>query len=386
MATMATQQVPAQAQQAAEDAQVDAYNVTPAQFREYIGQLITYYNQLNELGDQVATLQRGEKIQLPNGATIGRRELRSYRSQFANQLKELPKFLTAVKRVRKTRRTTQRNNGFNIPLVVSENMRQFFEGANLGPAVDPVTNQPTNVQLNTLIPLLTQVGITSSAVLTPLFCIYALVNNMQKAENRQYLNADQRMREYFAQTFQALMAQQPKTNKRGEAIAAFDPSNFRYASFQSIVSLNSIKPAKGAEDSELWTEQQRAYMQLLKLNLNDPEFMGTADPQLVAQAQEAHESLAREQQYASATLAYYREARAEEEKALRAEKRRAANAAKRAQQQQQRQAQQGAQQQQGFVGLQYQGGQGLQGVQQFQGGQTVQGGQQFQGGQGFTQQ
>lgn len=103
-------------------------------------------------------------------------------------------------------------------------------------------------------------AVTSAALLTPLFSIYALVNhltdlavvNRGKAEqdkNHQFLGADPLMLRHFGPTFQILTSQGAHvTVKEGQKalaegreavkVPAFDPHNFRYAAFQSIVKYN----------------------------------------------------------------------------------------------------------------------------------------------------
>jgi hypothetical protein len=343
---LSPQQSPAQME---EGSQAGVPDVTAAQFKAEITRLVTRFGELNQLGDMVAALRPNDKLQHPSGYVFGRRELRSYRTAFVNAMKNLSKLYAAAKRAKRTRRTTQRRSGFNIPIVVTENLRQFFVDANLGTAVDPSTNQMTDVPLVTLLPYLTSVGVTTSATLTPLFCIYATVNGLQRQDDRKFLSADDRLMGYFQQTFADLSALPEKVGKRGEVIAPFRPDNFMYAHFQSIVARNSIKPPKDANVADYWTPNQIALMELLRIPIADPTVANELDAELYSQAQEAHEQLSKEQLYASSTQSFYRKIREDENKIIRAEKRREDNRLKR--QQQQLQAQQAFQQQQ-FAGLQ----------------------------------
>lgn len=354
MATIGTVQVQQNAN--VEQQPGDEYNLTPAEYRDLINNLIGYYDTLLVLTEGIGGAARNQVVEL-GGQQFNRRDVRSLQTQFRNTLKTLPRYFNAAKRARKTRRATARNNGFNIPIVVNEALSEFFAQANLGNAVDPVTKQFTDIPLNQVVRMLVdpEIRISSAAVVTPLFCIYAILNNFQVVIdprtgelNRQLLRADDRMRQYFAPVFQELIEEDARkgirTNKRGEAIAPFSPESFRYASFQSIFARSQLKPNPANGDNPNWTDQQRQIMYLLKLNTLDPEVIANTDPQVVQQAQQYQAQLTSEQAAASATLAYYRTVRAEQDKPIRAEKRRQQAAAKRAQQR----GQQGGNVQQGI--------------------------------------
>lgn len=161
--------------------------------------------------------------------------------------------------------------GFTAPKYLSDNMRNFFREANLGPS-DPSNkwSEPLATSID--------VGIANVAVLTPLFNIYAHVNNMTVPGELQFLSATPLMHKYFAADF--------------AAIPNFDPNRFRYASLQRLINRN-IVPA-----DQLTPFQQVA--------LQDPSL---------------HEYLASLQRYLSRVLAIYREAKKEAVKARNAARR-----------------------------------------------------------------
>ena len=330
----------------------DEYNLTPLEYKEFVNNLIGYFDTLLVLTEGIGSAARNQVIEL-FGRQFNRRDIRSLQTQFRNALKTLPRYFNQAKRARKTRRATARNNGFNIPIVVNEDLSGFFRDANLGNSVDPVSKQFTNVPLNQVVTLLVTpaIRISSAAVVTPLFCIYAILNNFQTVIdprtgdlNRQLLRADDRMRNFFGPVFQELILKDQqagnRVNKRGESIAPFSPDSFRYASFQSIFARSQLKPDPVTGDNAGWTDDQRQIMYLLKLNTTDPEVVRTTDPAVIQQAQQYQAQLTSEQAFASATLAYYRVLRAEQDKPIRAEKRRQQALAKRnaARGQQQQQA------------------------------------------------
>ena len=105
---------------------------------------------------------------------------------------------------------------------------------------------PQSQPLNTLLSV-GQNGVTTLAIMTPVFSIYAHVNKMQKfPENGQLLTATPQMDEYFSETYRVLEAMPQRYTKKDKdgnrkPIMKFNPRKFRYASFQQIVSVNNIK-------------------------------------------------------------------------------------------------------------------------------------------------
>lgn len=156
--------------------------------------------------------------------------------------------------------------------------------------------------------LLINQGITSPALLTPLFSIYAKVNNMQDPANRQYLKATPDMHQFFEGTFNDLNKQdiaEPRTTRQRKKdpvtgqtvteevpIPPFTAERFRYANFQSIVSLNRVP-----KDT---------------LTVEQKEFLDTPDIKA---------RLADEQHLVSSTLAFYRQQSEVQRKQERAAKR-----------------------------------------------------------------
>lgn len=117
---------------------------------------------------------------------------------------------------------------FAKPILVTDNMREFFSQANLGPS-NPAG--PASLPLNQVLDV-GRNGVTTRNILTHLFNIYALVNRMQQdPKNKQFLAATPRMYQYFQDTFNRLAARR-----------AFNPKHFRYASIQSIIADNMILP------------------------------------------------------------------------------------------------------------------------------------------------
>ncbi len=128
--------------------------------------------------------------------------------------------------------------GFRNPILILENMVGFLKEADMGLS-DP--SDPSSDTLSGCL-MATENRICTIAMLTPLFNIYAHINQMQTDPgNKQFLTATPLMHKWFGETFKELQNRPVRYNARGEEIPEFDPERFRYNRFQAIRSLNSIK-------------------------------------------------------------------------------------------------------------------------------------------------
>lgn len=223
------------------EARDTALRITNQEFGARLAELVTHHNNILKLASKVYGLKKTERLLYAGGETVGRKELRTLSSQFGKELRSLKKNYTALGR-RKKRTRTGGSAGFKNPILVMEPMRAFFSVANLGPS-DPrnAASAPLAGQLAVGIN-----GVTTRAIMTPLFNIYAHVNHMQQdPANKQFLTSTAQMDQYFQATY-ARLAALPQTyakkDKDGvqKPIPRFDPKRFRYASIQSIVADNTI--------------------------------------------------------------------------------------------------------------------------------------------------
>lgn len=177
----------------------DALNLGTKEFGAQLSALTKQHSNLLKLASKVYALKKTERLQFPDGSTIGRKELRALSSQFTKELKSLKRNYVAHGKKKRRTRKAGGSAGFKNPILVSEDMRQFFSVANLGPS-NP--DQPASVPLNTQLAV-GQNGVTTRAILTPLFNIYAQVNGMQQdPANRQFLTSTPQMDQYFRATYQ----------------------------------------------------------------------------------------------------------------------------------------------------------------------------------------
>jgi len=256
-------------------------NLDPKVFGSKLDSIVKHHNELMKLASHVYSLGKTQRLQYPNGKTIGRKELRSLSAQLAKEVKGLKKnYVAHGKRKRRTR-TAGTTAGFKNPILVSDAMRGFFSVANLGPS-DP-TN-PASAPLNSQLAVGIN-GITTRAIMTPLFNIYAHVNRMQQdPNNKQFLTSTPQMDQYFQATYARLAAAPQKFAKgkdgqpdMSKPIPKFDAKRFRYASIQSIVADNTVK----------------------KEQLGPQQVAALADPAVKAR-------LAQEQELVSSILSVYR--------------------------------------------------------------------------------
>lgn len=225
--------------------------MTSVQFGEHLKGITGAVENLVSLATAVGGLKKGERLALESGQQIGKRELRSAVSQVVAQIRQLKKIHKEAGKTKKRQtlgpdgQPKRRGGGFNLPIRVSQNLQQFFATANLGP-VDP--QNPAGPQLRDHLQLLTQQGITSPSLLTPLFSIYAKVNNMQNPGQRNLLMADAHMRQYLGTTLARLQEDiQPHMGKPGKGgkppkmLPGFDANAFPYAYLQNITKLNKVQ-------------------------------------------------------------------------------------------------------------------------------------------------
>lgn len=192
------------------------------------------------------------------------------------------------------------NSGFRLPVVMKQELIDFFSQANLG------TVAGTNQRLQDALPFLNRAnalyGIASRAILTALLSLYAKLNNLSNLSaynrdpsrvanpdfmNRQLLGADDLMNRVFGAAFASIqrksaaklaamgvgdMQQKPQTpggrtrhyyrdtvkNAEGKTVRGnmhpiwndfyhvFSPNNFTYGNFQNIISELTYSTKPGA--------------------------------------------------------------------------------------------------------------------------------------------
>ena len=273
-------------------------NLSPKEFGGLLKSLTKETSDLMKLASKVYSLGKGQKLVFPNGDTIGKRELKSLVSQHNKKVMALKKHYTAHgKKHRRTRRAGKQAGFSNNAILVTDNMKAFFSRANLGP-VDP--RNPSSGPLKDQL-LVGRDGITTRAIMTPVFSIYAHVNNMQQdPTNGQYLTATSDMDAHFQETYRRLeaapqtyykkkLADGSKVEDRTRPIPKFRPDHFRYANVQQIVADNAF-PVRGTP-----AEKERPWLTAL----SDQQVAILKDPVIEKRLKE-------EQALVSSVLTYYR--------------------------------------------------------------------------------
>lgn len=266
------------AERAAQDAKyivnADEFRQILKEFKKNLKNLLVIHGIVSKLSrNQYAVTQEGKEITLPDGQVtneIDRNVYNLWEKKLFSDISQLGKYFTkSYHRKRKGPRPTLDADGnpiltgFERPAIMSENLRKFFDEADLGLVDDSLPHDPdTNPYIRDQISLLLQNRMSSPAVLTPLFTIYArkkkLTNNATsnrgKDENLQdggRLGADDAMKEAFRETFTALTLSDKELDQKAgvrfdkrtkRVITPFDPNDFQFASFQSIIAMNSANP------------------------------------------------------------------------------------------------------------------------------------------------
>lgn len=282
----------------------------------------------------------------PGFGKIGKREVKSLQSQFNKELRTLKALYKARGQRRKAGKGSRVNNGFRIPMQVTPAVVQFFTGAaDLAPLVNQLSFPRSNI--------------TTSALLTPLFAIYAKRHNLTSLArdnqgktpdkmNRQFLGADAAMTQAFGPSFATIQQQDMAKiaaaggqngglkpgklpNKQGQYKStdyyrAFDPQNFTYAKIQSIVAANRVpKTQQTVAIAEMSKPVKDRYQDLV---VEAMKRGGTIDYQNIAnqiapadQALQLRARLDTEQQAVSLVLAGMRQQEKLAEKAAKAARR-----------------------------------------------------------------
>lgn len=226
------------------------FSITNKQFGEHLALITKGVEDLVQLALAVGGLKKGERLLLESGAQIGKRELRTAASTVVAKIRELKKYHKEAGRPKKRQvlgpdgQPKRRGGGFSLPIRITPELQQFFATANLG-LVDP--RDPGSGQLLSKLALLTQYGITSRSLLTPLFSIYAQVNGLQNPGQRSRLHADAHMRQYLGSALAKLEATIPehmgkpgKSGKPPKRQPAFDSNSFPYSYLQYIIKENKV--------------------------------------------------------------------------------------------------------------------------------------------------
>jgi hypothetical protein len=317
--------------------------IEPKQFKEKLSKLQSDLDNLIELSSAVAE-GKAKKVSVLDAAgnKIGKRDVNHLRSEYVKQMKELSGFYTAAYRRKRAPGAKRRGGtGFRTPIMVSDSLRDFFANAELGysdptdansaplrDVIQLLVNRDVQAELAQQVGLADIPGITTPALLTPLFSIYAAVNqltdlatnNRGKSEvdkNRQYLGADAAMKQYFADTFRRLTARGAHETAKGTTVPAFDPNNFKYADFQSLVKYN-----RRSNDGTIKEGNAKV------ANPAGPAL--SAEEQALLAAPEIKERLDQEQESVSGTLAATKELNKEAMNQIRQEKRKQKAQAKKA--------------------------------------------------------
>lgn len=245
--------------------------LTTKDFRDYVKDVARGWADLVATAKKVATLEKGQAIRLADGSEVNSATVKSLQSRMTAITKGLAKSYAALAKSKKKRAVTagsRRGGGFANPIRVTDELREFFKTAELGyiggvtrknnvkrtpEAITANPNDPANGRLVDVLGLLTERGVTSPSLLTPLFSIYALVNNLQDPEHHNMLHADAHMNRYLGEALARAEAEvKAHITPKGKQMPAFDRNAFPYTYVQYITKFS--KPAMSKDERKLETK------------------------------------------------------------------------------------------------------------------------------------
>lgn len=221
-------------------------NLSNAGFGNRLSAIQKNNSNLHRLSAAVYNLKKDEQLIFPDGRSLGRKEIKAAVTLVNKDISALKvNYVAHGKGSRKPRKPGS-GGGFLDPVLVRDELRNFFINADFGPEnpTDP-TSAPLSSKLS-----VGQTGVISRGLITALLSIYANVHGMQQDdEEKQYLTATPEMDKYFSAVYPVLIQDdidEPrffKKDKNGvrKPIPRFDPKHFRYADFQRIIKPYAMK-------------------------------------------------------------------------------------------------------------------------------------------------
>ena len=172
------------------DAAKDAEPLTSKQFAQRIRYLERAAKSLVKITAMVNRYDPNRPLRISDNIVIRRNDIRKYLDAFLFQLRDLRKIYNNRKR-RSHSKSTQLYSLF----YVSDQVADFYRGANLGP-VD--LEKPRGKKLNTMIKLVTEKRMATSGILTSLLARYIEVNGLKSGTTGGRFIPDERMVEHFS--------------------------------------------------------------------------------------------------------------------------------------------------------------------------------------------
>lgn len=129
-------------------------------------------------------------LHIHDNVVIKRSDIRTYLDAYLYQLRELRKIYNNRKR-----RGNNKNTQLYSLFYISDQLRDFYKHANLGP-ID--LDKPRGKKLSTMIKLVTEKGMATSGILTSLLARYIEVNGLKSENSGGRFFPDDLMREHFS--------------------------------------------------------------------------------------------------------------------------------------------------------------------------------------------
>jgi hypothetical protein len=294
-----------------EDKETSVTEMNNREFKAKIKKIKVDIQNLINLASNIGSLEKGDRQKMSDGSSVGKRELKQYTSLVYKEIDGLAKDYSQSKKQPKAKRTGG-SNGFRNPMVVSVELPAYFNETNLGPAYEKIENdvdktmtfKKLDTDLASHLPLFLNEGVTSSALLTPLFSISAKTYNMQLPDNKQYLKTTPIMNKHFSKIFKTLQERDEENIRvKEEEIQKLEDQGLPKERLE-----NHVKELKKLQDNKFNPDRFKyARLQSLVSQCRKKEENYTKTQGNIVKDPEIKQKLLREQKIVSDTLAFYRQ-------------------------------------------------------------------------------
>ncbi|GJD09123.1 hypothetical protein Gasu2_33930 [Galdieria sulphuraria] len=194
--------------------------ITSSQYAELVNS-ICHYDSL--WMKRLASASKKGSVKLSDGTEVTSKEIMAK----MGDLVKAKKMLSALYRSNiKSRKRGNNGEGFKKPFVVDRNIREFVSSGRFG-----------DYDVAKMFPLLVKKGVTNVAILTPLFCSYIKLNNLNVEKDRQKVRMDDLLSKLFGRTVAEILRERKKQNKDDK----LGPNEFTYWIIQSIVKHHKVE-------------------------------------------------------------------------------------------------------------------------------------------------
>lgn len=256
--TLATTTTPALSEVGKDDK--ERLHLTPAEFAHQLKVLGDETRDLVKVARKVGALKSGEHYRMPNGETVGTRELNAMVTAHNRKLKQLKKnYVARSKRKSKVGQVKagRKGEGFGKASFLAQPLIDFLRSANFGNVAG------TSTPLRDVLAPALEYGILSRAILTPLLTIYEFVNGHRfEVDGKKFFRAGPEMERFLGPYLTALEAEDRAksdadlVDKKGNTKPRFSRKQFVFNRLQSLVTPGLVPNATLSDEQKRYVEDQ----------------------------------------------------------------------------------------------------------------------------------